>query len=61
MRKKPVGKVGVVAIPQHVWESLDDDNRAVVQTFASEQEIAILVAEASHGSTSRELSVSVSQ
>jgi len=60
MRKKPVGKVGVVAIPQHVWESLDDDNRAVVQTFATEQEIAILVAEASHGSTSRELSVSVS-
>lgn len=60
MRKKPVGKVGVVAIPQHVWESLDDDNRSVVQAFATEQEIAILVAEASHGSTSRELSVSVS-
>jgi hypothetical protein len=49
----------VIAIPQPVWESLDDQNRGVVQQYAGEQGHAIMIAEASHGSTPRELSCTV--
>lgn len=59
MRRKPVGKIGVFGIPQPVWESLDDQNQDLVKAYAGERGYSILVAEASHGSTPRELSCTV--
>ena len=50
-RKITPGLNAVVGLPQHVWESLDEANQKIVQQFATERQLAVVVAESSHGDT----------
>lgn len=59
IRKKPDGKLSVVAVPQPIWESLDDANREIVQRFAQQNGLCILTAESSHGEAPMELQANV--
>ena len=55
VRKTTPGLNAVVGLPQHIWESLDEANQKIVQKFATERQLAVVVAESSHGDTPTEL------